>query len=163
MLEFYALPLLAGLASARMQHVRRSGSTADAHCRLAARLTNGTDPASASGTQNSTVAAAWFEGWNANYTVANVSWDKYTHVTYSFAVTTAAGPLDLSGSGGEEGLKAFVAAAHNASVKALVSVGGWTGSGYWSPAVGSAENRTAFVQALGKLVSDYDLDGLDFE
>ena len=34
---------------------------------------------------NGTVAAAWFQGWSANYTAAQVPWSKYTHVTYSFA------------------------------------------------------------------------------
>ena len=35
------------------------------------------------------VAAAWYAGWHANsdpaFPLANVSWDKYTHLTYSFA------------------------------------------------------------------------------
>ena len=33
------------------------------------------------------VAAAWFAGWHASkgFAVANVSWEKYTHMTYSFA------------------------------------------------------------------------------
>ncbi len=33
------------------------------------------------------VAGAWFAGWHATdgFAVSNVSWDKYTHMTYSFA------------------------------------------------------------------------------
>lgn len=46
---------------------------------------------------------------------------------------------------------------------ALVSIGGWTGSQYYSTAVGSAENRTAFVKTVIGLVSKYELDGVDFE
>lgn len=49
------------------------------------------------------------------------------------------------------------------NVKALVSLGGWTGSLFFSTSVGSAENRTAFVNTITQLVDEYDLDGVDFE
>ena len=43
------------------------------------------EPSSANSTVDM-VAAAWYTGWHAqNFTVANVSWDKYTHLTFSFA------------------------------------------------------------------------------
>ena len=48
-------------------------------------------------------------------------------------------------------------------VKALVSVGGWTGSLYFSSAVASAENRTAFVKTITDFATQYQLDGIDFE
>ncbi|KAI3396840.1 hypothetical protein diail_11611 [Diaporthe ilicicola] len=44
-----------------------------------------------------------------------------------------------------------------------MSVGGWTGSRYFSSNFGSAENRTAFVKTSLDLVSRYQLDGLDFD
>lgn len=48
-------------------------------------------------------------------------------------------------------------------VTALLSIGGWTGSGWFSTAVATSENRTAFVDTVLDLVSKYDLDGIDFE
>lgn len=48
-------------------------------------------------------------------------------------------------------------------VKALVSVGGWTGSRWFSSNVASAENRTQFVKTLTDFARQYKLDGLDFE
>lgn len=31
------------------------------------------------------VAAAWYTGWHAqDFTLDDVSWDKYTHMTYAF-------------------------------------------------------------------------------
>ena len=48
-------------------------------------------------------------------------------------------------------------------VKALLTIGGWTGSQYFSSAVATEANRTAFVKTMTDLVSKYDLDGLDFE
>ena len=49
------------------------------------------------------------------------------------------------------------------NVAAMITIGGWTGSQYFSTAVNSATNRTAFVQAVLQLVEKYDLDGVDFE
>lgn len=49
------------------------------------------------------------------------------------------------------------------NVAALLTVGGWTGSRYFSTAVASAESRTAFANAVLQLVDEYKLDGVDFE
>lgn len=49
------------------------------------------------------------------------------------------------------------------SVKALISVGGWTGSRFFSTSVGDAANRTAFVEEIVGVVDKYGLDGVDFE
>lgn len=49
------------------------------------------------------------------------------------------------------------------NVGAILSVGGWGGSRFFSTAVGDETNRTAFIQSLLSLVSEYGLDGLDFE
>lgn len=45
----------------------------------------------------------------------------------------------------------------------MITVGGWTGSQYFSTAVATAENRTAFTKTMMNLVQQYDLDGVDFE
>lgn len=60
-------------------------------------------------------------------------------------------------------LTEFVSQAHQHGVKASLSIGGWTGSRYFSTAVGSSRNRTAFVDTLTAVVRRYNLDGLDFE
>lgn len=65
-------------------------------------------------------------------------------------------------------------------MKALISIGGvsnrlkslerphnnelkWTGSRFFSVAVGSEANRTAFVNTITNLAEKYKLDGVDFE
>jgi len=48
-------------------------------------------------------------------------------------------------------------------VRAILSVGGWTGSGYFSSAVATDANRTAFAKAIMDVVSQYNLDGVEFE
>lgn len=49
------------------------------------------------------------------------------------------------------------------NVKALVSIGGWTGSKFYSNHVATAANRTAFVKTVTGLATKYNLDGIDFE
>ena len=48
-------------------------------------------------------------------------------------------------------------------IQAILSVGGWTGSQYFSSAVATDANRTAFAQAVIALVSQYNFDGVEFE
>ena len=49
------------------------------------------------------------------------------------------------------------------SVKAMVTVGGYTGSRYFSGFTGTEESRSAFVKACMNFASKYKLDGLDFD
>jgi chitinase len=45
----------------------------------------------------------------------------------------------------------------------MLAIGGWGGSIYFSSAVATQENRTAFAQAIMRTVSQYHLEGIDFE
>jgi len=110
------------------------------------------------------VSASWYAGWHAyDFTLNNVSWDKYTHLIYSFAATTpSVSNVTLNGSDADL-LPQFVSLAKQNGVSAMVSVGGWAGSQYFSTDVGSEENRTAFVKTITDFVQAYELDGVDFD
>ncbi|KAF9268382.1 endochitinase [Marasmius fiardii PR-910] len=117
------------------------------------------------GRQDSTsrIANAWYPGWRTDRPPSEISWEKYTHMTYAFAVTTPdVAVLSFEGSN-PEGVPTFVEEAKKNGVKALVSIGGWTGSRFFSTAVGSPENRTVFVKTVTDLATQYGLDGLDFD
>jgi len=45
----------------------------------------------------------------------------------------------------------------------ILSLGGWTGSLYFSSAVSTDANRTAFATAIVAVVSQYQLDGIEIE
>ena len=45
----------------------------------------------------------------------------------------------------------------------MMSIGGWDGSQYFSSAMATDANRTAFAQTVMNLVSTYKLDGVEFE
>ncbi|KAI3604579.1 glycoside hydrolase family 18 protein [Moniliophthora roreri] len=113
---------------------------------------------------DSKVSMAWYAGWHSSdFTLSDVSWSKYTHLAYAFAVTTPdVTRLSLEASD-EELLPRFVQAAHQNNVKATLSIGGWTGSRYFSTNVGSAQNRSELVKTAVDVVKKYGLDGLDFD
>jgi chitinase len=48
-------------------------------------------------------------------------------------------------------------------VKAMVTIGGWTGGRWFSTDLGSAANRTAFVKTVLNFAAKHDLEGIDFE
>ncbi|KAI0929854.1 hypothetical protein AcV5_006707 [Taiwanofungus camphoratus] len=110
------------------------------------------------------VSAAWYAGWHAqDFALNNVSWDKYTHLTYSFATTVpSVNNVSLSGSDAEL-LPQFVSMAHQNGVKAMVSTGGWGGSQYFSSDVATQDNRTAFVKTITDFAQTYNLDGIDID
>jgi chitinase len=45
----------------------------------------------------------------------------------------------------------------------MVSIGGWTGSRFFSTSVASNKNRTKFVKAVTDLAVQYNVGGVDFE
>jgi GH18 family chitinase len=47
--------------------------------------------------------------------------------------------------------------------RVLLSIGGWTGSIYYSSAVATNASRVAFANAIEDVVTTYKLDGIDFE
>ncbi|TFL00848.1 glycoside hydrolase [Pterulicium gracile] len=113
---------------------------------------------------NEVLATAWYPGWLGDrFPVANLPWSKYSALTYAFGVTTPDVNVISLEESNESLLPQFVAMAHENNVMAFLSIGGWSGSIYFSTAVATPENRTAFVQTILGLVSKYDLDGIDFD
>ncbi|KZT41563.1 glycoside hydrolase [Sistotremastrum suecicum HHB10207 ss-3] len=115
------------------------------------------------------VASTWFAGWHAStqdnpvFGLNDLSWEKYTSVVYSFAITTDDDAHVALEDSDATLLTQFVTLAHKNSVEARLAVGGWGGSQSYSYAVGSAANRTAFANSLLALQSKYNLDGFDFD
>lgn len=60
-------------------------------------------------------------------------------------------------------LPQIVSTAHQNDVRAGLSIGGWTGSQWFSTNVGTAKNRTTFVKTVTDVAQKYNLDGLDFD
>ncbi|KXN85555.1 Chitinase A1 [Leucoagaricus sp. SymC.cos] len=115
-------------------------------------------------TATEVVITGWYPGWQASsFPPSSISWEKWTHLTYAFALTGPDTSTVVLNSDDQQVLPTFVEQAHSHGVKALVSIGGWTGSRYFSSAVATPENRTTFVGAVTSLAKNYNLDGIDFD
>jgi len=60
-------------------------------------------------------------------------------------------------------LSSVVFYAHQHNVKVLISVGGWSGSKYFTEMTSTEENMDAFVESVRSTVFDLDLDGIDID
>lgn len=110
------------------------------------------------------IAIGFYTGWHSDdVPLTSVSWDKYNTMIYAFATTAPdVQTLSLNGSDGSV-LPEFVKQAHAHGVSAHISVGGWSGSKYFSSHFQSAENRTAFANTVLNFLNEYNLDGVDFD
>ncbi|KAL0958061.1 hypothetical protein HGRIS_000239 [Hohenbuehelia grisea] len=110
------------------------------------------------------LAKAWYPGWLGDkFPPSNISWSKYNSMTFAFAVTTPDSSVIALDDVSKKTLPQMVTAARAQGVSPSLSIGGWTGSIYFSTAVATAENRTAFVKAVAGLATQYELDGIDFD
>ncbi|CAA7268343.1 unnamed protein product [Cyclocybe aegerita] len=110
------------------------------------------------------VRAAWYTPWKANtLPLEKVSWSKYNVMTFAFALTTNEPSVLELDAQSKQLLPEFVEQAKANGVKALLSIGGYTGSKYFSTAVGTPQNRTAFLKAIVDIATQYELDGIDFD
>ncbi|CAA7268345.1 unnamed protein product [Cyclocybe aegerita] len=135
---------------------------------LAVQPTAGSSSGGNTGAGNATsgdvVATGWYPGWLGDeMPPSQVPWQMYSSLTFAFALTTPdVNNLALDTQSAAL-LPEFVKEAHDHGVDALLSVGGWTGSIYFSSAVGNAANRTAFVKTVVNMAKQYGLDGIDFD
>ncbi|KAF8899789.1 glycoside hydrolase family 18 protein [Gymnopilus junonius] len=110
------------------------------------------------------IATGWYPGWlGSEFSPTNISWSKYSALTFAFATTTPNTSVIALDNESATLLPTFVTEAHDNGVDALLSIGGWTGSIYYSTAVATPENRTAFVNAVVGLANQFSLDGIDFD
>ena len=55
------------------------------HSNLARQLNSNSSSSGSNTTEVEMVASAWYTGWHAtDFPLSNVSWDKYTQLTYAF-------------------------------------------------------------------------------
>ncbi|KAL1702144.1 glycoside hydrolase superfamily [Schizophyllum commune] len=111
----------------------------------------------------SQIVGAYYPDWSTG-TIApeNIDFSKYDLLFFAFATPNQSNGLNWD-DGSQSTLKRLVSAAHGAGTKVVLSVGGWGGSYWFSNAVSSKGNRSAFSSALADTVSQYNLDGVDID
>ncbi|EIW85416.1 glycoside hydrolase family 18 protein [Coniophora puteana RWD-64-598 SS2] len=113
--------------------------------------------------RDGSVAIAWYPNYYSDqFGVDKVSWSKYTTMNYFSVLTANNGEVTISDSD-KDLLPKFVSAAHENNVKAILTVGGYGGSKYFSQDCSTDSGRAQFAQNIMALVKQYDLDGIDFD
>jgi len=98
--------------------------------------------------------------------IQDIDFTPYTHLNY-FVFTTTPSASEISQAGIDDStIIDFVTRAKAAGVKAGYTVGGWTGSKYFSTNFATAQNRTIFAKTLLAVLNKYGFDGgisIDYE
>ncbi|KAJ2788429.1 hypothetical protein GGI18_002956, partial [Coemansia linderi] len=100
-------------------------------------------------------------GYYPNWiSMPTLDFSKCTHVNFAFAIPTASGGLSYDNQAAMPGI---VTSLHAAGTKAIISIGGWTGSGLFSTILKSTTSRAAFLGNIVAYVKTYNLDGVDID
>ncbi|KAJ2716641.1 hypothetical protein H4R19_000532 [Coemansia spiralis] len=101
----------------------------------------------------------YYPSWKKQY-MDKIDFSKYTHINMAFAIPTQSGTFSFDG---DWFLPQVVKDMHAKGTKVLMSVGGWTGSNYFSNIVKSEGSRTTMINAMVDYVKKNDLDGIDID
>lgn len=115
---------------------------------------------------NSTpLVMAYYPDWApASFPPSKVDFDRVDVVDFAFAVPDKSFNLTWDEDDTAPGLlKGLVSAAHAKGKKVKLSIGGWTGSQYFSSAVKSNTSRDAFVGNILSVYRSFSLDGIDID
>ncbi|KAJ2821675.1 hypothetical protein FBU31_004824, partial [Coemansia sp. 'formosensis'] len=105
------------------------------------------------------VIMGYYPSWKRAQS-ANVDWSKYTHVNMAFGIPTSSGTFSFDG---DWFLPALVTSMHSVGTKVLMSVGGWTGSNYFSNIVKDAGASSTLISSMVSYVKANNLDGIDID
>ncbi|EKM75822.1 hypothetical protein AGABI1DRAFT_116147 [Agaricus bisporus var. burnettii JB137-S8] len=124
--------------------------------------------ATATSQTQSKLVTGWYGGWYGSrasdkFTASQIPWEKYSYVTYGFAVPSEDVQQNLELPDGEAAFNDFIEQARAKNVKTMISVGGWSGSRFFSSSVATADSRTAFAKALLNFTTVHNMSGIDFD
>ncbi|KAJ1667700.1 hypothetical protein IW140_001242 [Coemansia sp. RSA 1813] len=89
-----------------------------------------------------------------------LSLSKYTHVNFAFAIPASDGSFSFDN---QSSMPGIVSNLHTAGTKAIISIGGWTGSNLFSTILKNTTSRTAFLNNIVSYIKKYNLDGVDID
>jgi chitinase len=106
----------------------------------------------------------YYPDWSVwTFPVSQLDWSKLDVVDFAFAIPNADFALEFTQYNSIETLQQLVAAGHSAGKRVRLSIGGWTGSVYFSAAVSSESNRMTFANNIASVYNQYSLDGIDID
>ncbi|KAI0081698.1 glycoside hydrolase [Panus rudis PR-1116 ss-1] len=108
---------------------------------------------------------AYYPDWTSEaFPPEKIDFNRLDWIDFAFAVPKQ--DFDLGWDGSEDApmiLDRLVGAAHAKGKRVKVSVGGWTGSKYFSQACSTPENRQILATNILAMYNRFDLDGIDID
>ncbi|KAJ1892836.1 hypothetical protein LPJ81_005480, partial [Coemansia sp. IMI 209127] len=101
----------------------------------------------------------YYASW-AQQATAGVDFSKYTHINLAFGVPAQDGTISFDQT---LSLPNIVGQIHGNNTKALVSIGGWTDSCYFSTLVKDTSASNPFITNIVNFVESNNLDGIDID
>lgn len=107
----------------------------------------------------------YYPEWAASYyPPEKIDFDRIDWVDFAFAVPDKSLKLGWDGSdSAANSLQRLVSVAHAAGKKVKLSVGGWTGSKYFSYAVSNPTRRQTLISNIVSFYHQYNVDGIDID
>ncbi|KAF9969689.1 hypothetical protein BGZ73_007820 [Actinomortierella ambigua] len=106
------------------------------------------------------IVAYWTDWTSGSMPPEAIPFDKVTHINYAFSVVRPDfNPVFDT----DYLLTRVVRECHAHGVKVLMSIGGWTGSQYFSPLASTPAGRKTFIDGAIHFVTTYGLDGIDID
>ncbi|EED77690.1 hypothetical protein POSPLDRAFT_134913 [Postia placenta Mad-698-R] len=108
---------------------------------------------------------AYYPDWAApTFPPEKIDFGRFDWIDFAFALPDQNYNLTWDEPSSAPGLLSrLVSAAHRSGKKVKLSVGGWTGSKYFSPAVSDADSRQTLAANILALYREFDLDGIDID
>ncbi|EEB96463.1 hypothetical protein MPER_04400, partial [Moniliophthora perniciosa FA553] len=126
---------------------------------------DGPDSSDVSASRVGPLVMAYYSDWLAQrLPPEEINYPLYDLIDFAFALPTASFELEWDDNDScPELLKKLVHYAHAHGTKVKLSIGGWTGSRYFSSAVENVNNRQHFTDNIWAFYKESELDGIDID
>jgi chitinase len=106
----------------------------------------------------------YYPDWSGWYLAPeDVDYTKFDVIDFAFALPTSSYGLQFTQDDSSDLLTRLVTLAHAAGKRVKLSIGGWTGSTYFSTICASSSARKTFVKNILAAYNSYNLDGIDID
>lgn len=92
----------------------------------------------------------------------SIPWDLYNHIDY-FVIPTVESPASAFVFDNEANVKAVVDGAKSHNVSVSLTIGGWTGSKYFSSLVATDASRQTFSKTIASTLTKFGFSGVDLD
>ncbi|GAA6029874.1 hypothetical protein JCM8097_001090 [Rhodosporidiobolus ruineniae] len=112
---------------------------------------------------SSPIMAQYWPAYNADVQAASAVNFEYADIAYYFVTVTTATGFEVPEGQSTADIATFVSSAKAAGSKPVFSVGGWSGSRYFSTLTDTAEKRSTLANSLKAFMDQYGFVGIDFD